>query len=772
MAVLPFIVNLSPRPDDEDTGLTGPIRFSARDPDTYVVAGQLRVAVGYAQIHASGSQKYEEVLPRTNRTSVLAGAVDLQTQPTIELVGGGVRLTKTTAGNQKSVYFTSIDAKSDGYKSFMAVAEVRPDTITNGSRGAVLGVENGPRNTGAYLFFERAAGTPRISLCGPADKNGVRVPDLQIAHDWTGFQRYIVIWNETQGRVEIYSVQGENTQLLTTANTGDFQPYTTEGSSTPRRGGLADFTMFYGIEGVVGDRATFGNVAVTMDVGFPIIGTARPGEFYTTRRSDETVRFDGGDPVKAIVSSWFPPDNTFFSNTDPNGVLSVLNTRAIRVTKTTSGTSFAVYREEPGLLHSDTDGFMVEGQFFGISSLLVGSRVTGMGFVVFDGQTVFYLGLLSGSSRTVGLIRDSGSPGDLTDYIVPDTNLDWSSKAYFRFTADPRRGLVELFGEDLTEPLISVPFVRGDFPTAADFGLVGALPFVAFGHTDDLNTLGSLDLSNLTYAYSFQAYEARDGVLPNVADPPWTASGSGFASAPASPLSGLALLGGGFGPLPIGLYVGSVAPAGGTATIVNGQLVLDTDPSATRVYSRDIAIDQERGAVLEARLQITGYKPRNRTGFYLAIDDGLRMYMLSFVDTEIGKFVGVTIRYGLDGLIEKVGTEGLAAKLSKKIRWDLPHTYRFERRPLDGLYLFIDGEPAITLPESERIDYPVSQFGGPTVAFGHISDEGCTSIIDFVHTTFSSGYEISIKKVDTTEQLEQSVRNSQAIVVAYVEDND
>jgi hypothetical protein len=768
----PFIVNLSPRPDESNTGLTGPVRFSVRDVDSYVVAGDLRVAVGYAQVHASGSQEFDEVLPRTLRTSVLSGAIDLDTQPTIALVGDGVRLTKTTAGNQRGTYATSIDAGTGVFDSSLVMADIRPNNITNGGRGAVLGMEYGPRNTGVYLFFERSAGIPRISLCGPADEAGTRVPNTQIAYDWSGLQRYIIIWNETQGRVEVYSVQGETTNIVAFADISTFQTFTTGGSSTPRRGGQQDVTAFYGIEGNVGDQVTFGNVAVTMDVGFPIIGLARPGNFYTTRRSDETVRYEGGDPTRLPVSPWFKPDDTFFSNVDPNGVLSVLSTKAIRVTKTTSGTSFAVYREEPGFLSSDTNGFMVEGEFFATTSQILGSRITGMGFMVFDGQSVFYVGLLSGSARTAGLLRGGGSPGDLSDYVIPGTNLDWSSKVYFRLTVDPRRGVVELFGSDLTAPLMSLPFVRGDFPSAADFGLLAAMPFIAFGHTDDLPTQGSLDLSRLTYAHTFQSYAARDGDLPDDADPVWAASSSGFSSAPASPLSGLALLGGGFGLLPLGLYVGTGNPPGGTAVIEDGQLVLETDPSATRVYRRSAAIDNERGAIIEARLQITSSKPRNRTGFFLIIDDALRAYMLSFVDTEIGKFVGICTRYGSDGHVEQVGTEGLAAKLSKKLRWDLPHTYRLERRPLDGLYLFVDGELAISIPDTERVDYPTSQFSAPTVAFGHISDEGCVSVIDFVNTAFSSGYEISIKKVETTEQLEQNVRDSQAVVVAYVEDND
>lgn len=772
MATPPFILNLAPPPDELDFGLTSPIRFSLRDADTYVVPNSVQITVGYAKIRADGSQVFEDVLPRTTRSSTLPGVLS-SVEPTIVPVVGGISITKTAAAKQPSVYVTSIDAGS-GIPSFLSTAVINPTIVSNGQPGALFGVEQGPRNTGVYIIFERSGGVPRIRMCGPANSIGSRSPNTIIAFNWTGSHRYIIIWSEVRGKVELYNV-GTTTSLINAENISAFQPYDLLSGGTPKIGGAGDVTMLYGIEGQIGEQVIIGNVAVTCDVGFPIIGLTRTGEFLTTRRTDETVRYAGGNPLKADISPWFGPDDRFFVSPDPLGELRVLGNSSVRVTKLTSGDSMAIYREEPSLLKSDTEGFMVEGSFFATPSQVISSKITGMGFFIFDGQSVFYLGLLTGNSRTVGLLRGGRDPGVSSSFRLPTSDIDWSSETYLRLVVNPRRGIIDLYGRNIVTPLLSIPFDRSTLPQASEFGLVGLNPIVAFGHISALATLGSFELARLTYASSYQAYESSDGALPEDSDPAWTAisgGGSGPGTLP-NPLFGLALLGGGFGVLPIGLYIGSSTTPTDLAEIVGGQLEIDTVRGVTHIFSRPLAIDPDRGAVVEVRLQITRHKPHARTGYYVFIDDGVHTYALSFMDTEIGKFVCVPVRSG-SGLIEKAGTEGLSASLSKQIRWDDPHIYRFERRPLDGTYLFIDNEinPSLVILESARIDYPQSQFLSPTIAFGHFSGEGARSLTDFVRVEVSEGYEISTKKVDATAKLEQDVRNTQAVVVALTRDND
>jgi hypothetical protein len=125
-------------------------------------------------------------------------------------------------------------------------------------------------------------------------------------------------------------------------------------------------------------------------------------------------------------------------------------------------------------------------------------------------------------------------------------------------------------------------------------------------------------------------------------------------------------------------------------------------------------------------------------------------------------------------MIEDIGTEGLAATLSVLVDWTQTHTYRLERRPLDGTYLFIDNSPtpSLTIPDSLYINYPLPQLTSPGVAFGHVGEEGCISFTDFVRVALSEGYEISTKKIATEAQLEQDILGSQAIVLATLSDND
>lgn len=776
MTTPPFIINLAPTPGELEFGLTSPIRFSIRDADTFISPTSVQITVGYAHIKANGAQEFDVVLPRTIRSSILPGAVITVIQPTIVPVVGGISITKTSSNNQPSVYVTALDAKS-GIHSFLSTIVIEPTLVSNGQPGAVFGVENGPRNTGVYVFLEITGGIPLLRMCGPANSVGVRSPNTVIARNWVGPTRYIIVWNELTQKVELYRLIDESTtSLINSENISSFQEFDPISGGTPKKGGSGDVTMVYGIEGQTGEQVIIGNVALTIDVGFPIIGLTRTGEFQTLRRTDETIRYDGGHPIKSLISSWFGPDDKFFDVPDLAGVIKVLSTNAVRLTKLTLNSSMALYREEPSLFGSDTDGFMIEGSFFAIPSQLISSKITGMGFFVFDGQSVYYLGLLSGDVRTVGLLRRNRDPSIAASFQTPDSAIDWASSVYFRLTIDPRREVIDLYGSDINIPKLSIAFDRTQLPQASEFGLVGKNPIVAFGHLSDIATAGSFDLSRLLYSCSYQAFEAKDGELPDdlATDPIWVSTIGGFSpgSLP-NPLFGLSVLGGGFGILPLGLYLGSLTPPTDISIIENNQLVLETKRGVTHVYSRSLAIDPNRGAVIEFRIQIIQNKPHARTGYYVFIDDGVHTYALSFVDTEIGKFVCVPIRSG-SGLVEIVGTEGLASKLSKQINWGNPHIYRFERRPLDGVYLFVDNatDPILVILESDRIDYPQSQFLTPTVAFGHFSGEGARSLTDFVRVMVSEGYEISTKKVDTTAQLEQDVRNTQAVVVVLARDND
>ena len=777
MPTAPLIVNLLPLPGQSDFDLTGPVRFTVRDPETHIDAGLLHVSVGYAQTYGTGDTVFDEDLglPGTFFSAVTNDFVDTA-ESDFQLVVDGVQITKTIAGLQRSVVFTPIEA-GVGFQDAMVTAVLRPDIWTNNEVGVILGLEHGPRNIAAYLFFEDTGGGPQIRVAGPADKLNVRVPDRAVSYDWTGLQRYIIIWNETMGVMELYSINvAGTTSLILSEPIANFQEFDDpQAPATLLRGGQAALTAVYGIEGAMGDRVTIGNVSITHDVAYPIIGISRPGQFETIRRTDESVRYREGNPLTQDVSPWFgPPNNGVFPTPDPVGGIVVLG-KGVRLSKITPSTTFAFHREEPGIQESDTDGYLLEAEFFATPTTLLGSRITGMGFVIHDGQTSLFLSLIEGEDgRTLGIMTNGGDVATIGDFIRPTTTIDWSSPVRFRCTVDPRRNKLELFlSDDINTPILSVPFSRADFSTPADMGLSAEPPLIAFGHINELATTGSFELRELTYSHLYQAWEARDGILPDVGptNPLWQSVTTGFLE--ISPLSGLHLLGGGFGPTPLGYFIltGS-GPAASPQITAEDQLLITADPGETLTYYRSAVFDAERGVILESSMQITSHKPKARSGCFMVIDDGLHSYMLSFVETDVGKFAAVPVRAGFNSFIEDVGTDGGAEKLSFRIDWSEPHVYRMEKRPLDGLYIFVDNdpEPALVILDSDRVDYPSTQFCCPTIAFGVLSSEGSVSTWDYTRAMFGQGYEISFRLKTDTAGLEEKIRNSQAVVVASADD--
>jgi len=154
--------------------------------------------------------------------------------------------------------------------------------------------------------------------------------------------------------------------------------------------------------------------------------------------------------------------------------------------------------------------------------------------------------------------------------------------------------------------------------------------------------------------------------------------------------------------------------------------------------------------------------------FFFFESHNVNAYMLSFVETDAGKFVCIPLSSGFSGFQEYAGQVGEAAKLSVLIDWTEFHTYRLERRPRDGVYLFIDNNPvpALALLDSSRYSFPLAQFGGtPTVAFGAYSDEGGVSVWKFVRGFFGSGYELSTMLNQSEAELRESLNNTRATVV-------
>jgi len=767
----PWIVNLLPKVDAEDVFLLRPVRLSVRDSETYINPSELRVKLGYATVHSEAQELFDE-LPRTRKISYFPGAV--QGEPSISKTSEGVVIAKVTSNPERGVYATALDA-GRGYPSVMVSAILRPDVVSSGTIQIVgplnrsvypgpilplpfcpeeepsvglgttlLGLEHGPRNTGVYLWFQIMGTTKGVRLTGPVVE-GSATPSLFTVYDWTGFHRYTIVWNEAEGYVEVYADLSGTTDRLfrITIESLGLMPddYHAKYASSSEIVGL------YGQEGAAGDRSTWKNIAVTTDVGYPIMGNIRSGAYRTISEGGEIVRMYGTqDPRDADVSPWFTAPESIFSDLDSNAS-AIIGSGFFQMTKPTTGKTFVVYRDEPGFLLSNAEGFMVEAVMMA-SNTRQDSASTGMGITIYDGQTVFQLTLFNDFAiKTVGLLKKYGSEVNISNQFLPQTPFDWSTGKPFRFVVDPRRSVIQLFdATDMSQPLMNIPMDRTKLPSAEDKGWVGLTPFIAFGHTVVANSSGTLSIKNLKYSHIYQAWEASSGVEPHHVDtnPIFTATLTGSPSPTLSMVEDP--------------YLFQISAGAGT----------------TAKMHRQVAFSANRGAVIEARVKIVSYRPRHRTGTYLVLDDGLRSYVLTFVESSVGRFVALSKRADIGGFMEIVGKDGEAATLSFPLDWTELHTYRMERRPYDGLYIFVDAdtEPRLIYPESKMAELPEVQFSDPSMAFGQFSGEGAVSQWDFVRGFFSSGYELSIKKNESDAVLSDQLFGNQAIVVAYAQDQD
>lgn len=333
---------------------------------------------------------------------------------------------------------------------------------------------------------------------------------------------------------------------------------------------------------------------------------------------------------------------------------------------------------------------------------------TGAAIQVMDGQTLFQIDFLyDGATRNVGLLKQGGNPSVPGDHFVAASPVDYTHKT-LRLTVDPRRSVIELFDvADLLTPLASWTFDRMQLPASASTRIVVGLPVTS------TTAVGTMDVYSVRYSYIYQAWESRDGDLPDAASP--------------------------------GFLQSVVEGDPGSASFVDEELEIECAGGETLFYVRSALSDPDRGGVVEARVRVTNWHPGTRTGAMFVLDDGALSYIVSFVETDEGRFACVPLAANIGDYQEYAGESGLGAELSVKVDWTESHTYRLEHKPRDGVYLYIDGVLELSLPYSKRYEFPSSLFGSAVVGFGQYKDEGSTSVWSFFRTCFGSGFEVSTR---------------------------
>lgn len=769
----PWIVNFVPAIETHQVKMLKPVRFSIRDGGTFIDPTTIRVVAGYARVYSNADQYFDKQLPSTKRIHFIN---ERGMEPTLSIDDDGVFIQQRGDIEERTLYRTAIDSGL-GYKSVMLTAILKPgaDNAISGSGGSgplgpsvfpgpllplpfssgvggagswgsgvLLGIENGPRNKVVYLWLQNN-GSKILRLTSYLPEDPEEEPDINMTYslNWTEFRRYTILWNEAEGYVEVY-VDGASK---------DTRAFRVPISSIPdmpddyyaKNGAAGQMTALYGLMAVEAlDSVTISNVAFTTDVGYPVLGNVRPGDFVTRVIGAELIQTNGTiDPREDTVSAWMDAPNDLFQNRDDEA--SGASTAGIfAMTKPTVEKTFAIYREDPGLLSSNDDGFMIEARLH-VSNTTQEGAATGTGITIFDGQNVFQLQLFQDPGfNTLGLLKKNGTDFDITEYFLPEDPIDWDGGHAFRLVVDPRQELILLYDcDDLNTPRMEVPFDRALLPSAEDKGWLATTPFIAIGHTMETTTAGTFSLYNLKFNHLYQAWEtATDGGVPTAADPVFTEETDGTTSA---------------------------------AINSDGDFEITASQGATHEFSRTIEFGDRRGGIVEARVKISSWRPFTRTGTYVLLDDGLRTYALTFVESSTGKYAALSQRSGLGTFQELVGRDGDASRLSFLVDWTEFHTYRLERHPYDGVKVYLDNEdtPRIVFADSKLAQLPDVQYSGtPTLAFGQFTTEGATSQWQFVRGLFSRGYDISFKKNKPDAVLRTELYKTQALIIAHAQDED
>jgi hypothetical protein len=748
----PFIVNMHPAPEEVNTKLLQPISFSLRDVETYIDSSTINIVTGYSKIYGRGKNFFDQEVPGTVRHGFTQPLTN--NEPFVTLIPNpspdeAVRIKKRIDGIERSVYFTKVEVDDDNaFRNVMISGLIKPVTLTNengsqplGYTGALLGLELGPRNTAVYVFLKTVDGAKKIFLAGPFIPAHAAVPGLAVDYDWSVNQRYTLIWNESRGRVQLFA---NNDQLIVNELITNFPQFAED---SPRHVTPTQYAVAYGVEGKTNEEVEISAISFTDDVGYPLIRAIKPSAFTSIVKPADLVKTTPGvDPRRDFISPWYE-DSIHFGAPDVNGSFRTTSQffQIARVTPSPA-CSKVIYREEPCFIRGIGSGYTVDINFFGTCTQFDGDA-TGMGFAIMDSFSAFRIGCFQkDGTRYIGILKSGGSETALVDQFFVE--YDWSVPGILRFVVDGKQNVVRFYNhDDLAIPLLDVPLVRSDFPVPFDFTWDNFIPFLALGHYANTQTTGSLYLRGLTYSHLYENWEANDTLLPDsmALMDPWTRNTTGSPFISSQPL-------------------------------VNGYVLIDCGSGDLANYTRSADTNEIRGGSLEFRVSISDNEKAERTGDSVIYDDGVHAFIISFVDSEEGRFICFSVRDGLGSYTEVVGFDGDSKFLSSRLDWTQPHTYRFERKPNEGAFLFVDEDPKprlfITDAQIQQF-LPSTIYLSATIAFGHFQ-VASPSIAKwyFVRAFWSSGYEITYKLTKPDAVLKDKLFANEAIVLVEATDAD
>jgi len=763
VAVEPLVVNRSPAPGSAGVEVDRPIRFGVRDENTRVDLSSLQIGLAY------GSVLYEpantSLLPEETPSFLETDAsreVRLESfndwagpshvdPADADASAGFLDMSMPSAGPLKSHYVMSeVLEDGDGFH-----VEFRPEVVAYTTAavpyfedprftGVMLGSVSGLRNRGVFLMLCDDAGTRRVVITGPAIGAGARQTLADVAYDWSLDTTYLVRWNEAPAvlQVEVYvrdEASGDVQRLaaIPFSSIDTFVGNAVFGGHEPATSTRA-FAIF-GVDGPVGNQAAHNSVRILpLAMSAVTAGVSWHGaEIALT--PDDLVEL----PMNVDVAEADPP----WATPEIEGTFTPSTTQLVIAQDSTQGLEECyIEREEPGLLPSP--GWYLRAR---INAALTPSLTNhaGAAIEVCDGERQAHLGLITDfATPYFGLRLDNGVSPEQEAGYEPATG-DWTTSRELLFISDGEAGVVDVYVDDDLVPAASVG--RGDLPASA-------LAHVRAGHIRPgltQRTYGTFRIESLKYSCDLVRYEASSGALPPIAA--WTLDATGPGSE---------------------AMVGDAAVFTDTGYGTAGS-------AGWRRYIRSLPdLQPEHGVFVEAIFSISAWSDTvgspNPTEEPIAggfsIDDMSDLVRLMATQTAAGaKYVylqGADAASTLEAVLLQT-EEGEA--ISAAVDWTEAHTYRLERRPGSYVRLYVDNAdtPIIDVQWSD-IDLPNgAETLVPSVVVGSSdTTRQCTSSWKAVRIGTSRGYDLSVRRSLSQEEMDEHAFDGHLNLVVEVADTD
>jgi hypothetical protein len=758
------LVNTTPGDVADPLAPGDAIQFGVKSSALSIVPGTLHAELGMTSVKHNGLlPDVDPALTALEATVGLASpelASPVTGQASGTISGGSLVLTKVGNGaRDASIYSIKIPIRQNA--SVMAYMKLRKKTSwqslnpawcsLSNMKGAYVGLEYGPANTGLYAFFRDNGANGSIVIGGPqAGPTQVRPSQTELTsldpnvanqgwklladNDTLEIWIYVNLFSNPY-TVEVWSKRSTDVspQVLATLPLGSLGtfPVVAGLSQNFRTGPDNHATLFFGNSGLDGDVLQIDDWAIYPDYRELIDEGEARHNATLLMQPDAPVVFDAseGEKLESLnLGRWIQiPDSGAVVATrwkyQPGRP-----SRPIYTTLKGEGHYAGLQKLEPRL-EALQDGAMFEAFLAGESSHPVGSG-TGMGIGIEDGTKSWKLLFIEDPTiRTVGILKDTSLAGSVSGYYtIP--GLDYTSLKLVRLVIDRRRSEISVYAENMDTPALTLPLSSVVPPSTMGGRMVA-------GFLTNMGVTGDLNIARLNYLARYLAWEGRDNFLPDSGSVnagvrfTYSASGDGGASP------------------------GIVSISGGVLSIVKNSY---NENGSYRFFTRAADISEQKGLLVDFRVGIPSYSDIGGVPNDILTDcgAGLRFYFgnkllrLGFFDCGLfGKKIGIIPGSGSANDI--IDQSDLGRAFSASHDWTQMTSYRLIVRAYKSIEVWtgpLDGEPQIVIPwrnDTDGFDLPLDGTT-PSMQFGHF--DGLTSSNSkwvYLRWGISNGYEVSVR---------------------------